>query len=80
MSDDMDWIRNWRPLSPFDETWNLGPMDAKAEILMELAIEQMDRIANRLVEHDEPPISFAERRAACVRLCAEVFDRLHAKT
>jgi hypothetical protein len=79
MSDDgFDGIRNWQRPGPFDENWNIEPMDAKAEVLMEAAIEQMDRIGRALVEPDES-FSFAERRAACIRLCTNVFDRLNAK-
>jgi hypothetical protein len=67
---------HWRRPGPFDENWNIEPMDAKAEVLLELAIEQMDKITVWLFGHEDLP-SLAERRAVCISMCAEVFDRLH---
>lgn len=62
-------------LNPFDESYNVEPLDAKAEVLMEQAIAQMEHVAIALFGHEDLP-SFAERRAACIRLCAQVFDRV----
>lgn len=60
----------------FQFTESMEAMEAKAEVLMGDAIDAMNEIARSLTEYDEPPIPMAERRAACIKLCAETFDRL----
>ncbi len=54
----------------------LEAMEAKAEVLMEAVIEQMEAIARDLIEPDELSIAVEKRRAACLQLCADTFDRL----
>lgn len=77
------------PASSFDDPIS-GPPDAfvgkgfqatfdawgaKADVLMEAAINVMEGIAADLAEPDERwPIE--HRRKACLDLCAETFDRL----
>ena len=55
-------------------------LEAKAEVLMQEAIEMMASIADALTEPDEPPIPVEQRRKACLDLCAKVFDRLVNET
>jgi len=54
----------------------MAGMEAKAEVFMADAIEEMHRIADGLTGQEEPPIPTEERRAAVLRLCQETFDRL----
>lgn len=50
--------------------------NAKAEVLMEAAIKQMREVERALLEPWDEPFPAHQRRAACLRLCAETFDRL----
>jgi hypothetical protein len=54
-------------------------LEARAEVLMQEAIEMMIGIADALTEPDEPPIPVEQRRKACLDLCAKVFDRLQGE-
>lgn len=70
-----DWFRGQR----FQFMESMEALEARAEVLMADAIEAVNRVADSLVERDEPRISGPERRAACIKICAETFDRLERK-
>jgi hypothetical protein len=60
--------------------FDTDPLEVRAEVLMQDAIELMDEVADRFAGWDGPPISVTARRNACLGLCAEVFDRLNRRS
>jgi len=50
--------------------------DAKAEVLMEEAIEIMDDFADQLTDRDEPPIPTVERKEVMMKMFEQTFERL----